>query len=85
MICNIVIAPTIDSKMESLGLKVTYAEAASKISLFITQASWALEYPRPFPPAIKVIGPILPCPPQPLPEVPPMMMPDKTYNYFYLN
>ena len=56
MICNIVIAPTIDSKMESLGLKVTYAEAASKISLFITQASWALEYPRPFPPAIKVIG-----------------------------
>jgi len=41
------------------GVAPTSTESLAKVGILIAQGSWALEFPRPVPPALKVVGPIL--------------------------
>jgi 2-hydroxyacylsphingosine 1-beta-galactosyltransferase len=47
----------------------TSSESMNKTSIFIIQTSFVVDPPRPLVPAMKVVGPILPEPGQPLPPV----------------
>eukprot|EP00040_Diaphanoeca_grandis_P017969 m.94498 g.94498 ORF g.94498 m.94498 type:complete len:511 (+) comp26725_c0_seq1:90-1622(+) len=49
------------------GIAATSTESLAKVGLLIAQDSWALEFPRPVPPSLKMVGPILSSPAKPLP------------------
>eukprot|EP00038_Savillea_parva_P007479 m.170433 g.170433 ORF g.170433 m.170433 type:complete len:518 (+) comp13240_c0_seq1:81-1634(+) len=50
------------------NLTGTHAEAMSDTGMFIMQTSWGIEYPTALPPAVKLVGPILPSAGAPLPD-----------------
>lgn len=56
------------SRSRRYGLDTESPEERARLVLTISSADFAVEWVRPLPPNYKMVGPLLPQPPQPLPE-----------------
>ncbi len=69
-VLNFILFPQADAfRAKSAPGVCTSSESMNKTSVFIMQTSFVVDPPRPLVPAMKVVGPILPEPGQPLPPV----------------
>jgi ceramide galactosyltransferase len=51
------------------NVPVSEEDSRRKVAIGLMQATFAVDYPRPITPAMKFVGPILPEPGKPLPQV----------------